>query len=235
MLAGMGSRLRSAGWDGVVAFFTAGAVFIAVFALGRISLAPAWTPSPGAVTDTTVAGGSGQGTSLDDPTVVPTLQAIVDDMFGFGAAAAVTGAIDDRLIFGQVDHFSIEPTYSCVADDCTSSPTPPTEGPPIKLSIAYVGDGTKFSLIASVPDLDTPFSEGVTPVLAVGAQSFIAHSGDCTMTLSSFEFSGLAGRFSSQDADIGGRISCVDVADVRSGATVSYTAVFILKTLDVGR
>jgi hypothetical protein len=223
------AALRSFVWDVIVAFFAAAAVFGVVFGLGRLSHPPAWLPSPGVVaaaTDTGDVPDSGPtGGEADTAASIPVLQAIVDDMYGFGAAVSATGAIEDRLVFGDVDHFSLTPTLSC--DDVTC-----TDGPPTAMSIAYIGDGIKLTIIASVPDGSGPFSDGVTPVLAAGAQSFIAHSGDCTMEFSSFKFGAPEGRFAQQRADVAGQMTCTDVADVRSGETVSYTAVFVLHTLE---
>jgi len=224
------TALRSAVWDVTVAFFAAAAVFALVFGLGRLSHPPSWLPSPGVVAATTDTGSVPDAGQIDgggDTTAsVPVLQAIVDDMFGFGSAITATGAVEGRLIFGDVDHFDFttEPPRNCEGDACLS--TDP------RMSIAYIGEGAKFTVIATVTDTSGSFSEGVTPVLAVGAQTFIAHSGDCTMTLSSFAYGGEPGRFAQQQADVAGQMTCTDVADVRSGETVTYTAVFVLHTLE---
>jgi hypothetical protein len=137
------------------------------------------------------------------------------------AVMELVGAIDGRYVLEHAD-------APVVWVPLRGAPPEPGEGFPIDIDIRFSAADTTLTLVANQAEAGVPRSEGLTVVLTTAGRSFVAHPGECSLEL---HRSGYATQSNPYVGEIivaffTGQVLCRDVGDIRSGETVSFTAVF---------
>ncbi|MEX0825989.1 MAG: hypothetical protein WD184_04440 [Acidimicrobiia bacterium] len=190
-----------------------GVVFAFVFIVGRIFL-----PSSGLGIAQVVAQGADQETSLLDELGVE-LAALNQD----GAVIEWSGAIAGRSV---LDHVSIP--FVWVPSDATGAYM--RDGP-VDVNARYSRGGGTLAVIAGQAMAGQARTAAMTVLFTIDGQSFTSRSGDCSLELSRSGYhldltpTGAAGLVIATPY-FTGHVICKDVAEIRSGETVSFTAVF---------
>jgi hypothetical protein len=190
-----------------------GVVFTIVFVVGRMFL-----PSSGLGIAQVVAQGADQQTSL--------LEELGLELAGLNEDGAViewSGAIAGRSV---LDHLTIP--FEWVPTEETGDYRP--DGP-VDMSARFSRGGGTLSVIAGQAVAGQVRTEALTILLTIDGQSFTSKAGDCTLELSRAGYNvdltptGAAGLVIATPY-FTGHVTCEDVTDIRSGDTVSFTAVF---------
>lgn len=188
----------------VIAFWL---VFSAAFLVGRASM-----PSTSLLS--TAVGGSES----------PLLGELRTDLAALGRSAAaieVTGAIAGRWV---LDNPNVP--YEFVPLGAEADPYRP--GTPIDLDVRYESDGVTLAMVIRQLGPGIVRTEAMTILVAVEGRSFNAHAGDCTVepTRSGYLPEQTPSGFALYWPYFAGHATCTAIADIRSGETISFTAVF---------
>ncbi|HSM01508.1 MAG TPA: hypothetical protein VK960_03565 [Acidimicrobiia bacterium] len=140
---------------------------------------------------------------------------------GFPAVMDVMGAVDARLAFPHADAPTVWRPLQGERPDLA-------DGIPIDVDVRYATSDITFRLLAGAAEPGVLQTDRMTVVLTMGGRSFVAGTGDCSLELSR---SGYAPFIRPGVVEVvvpyfDGEIRCVDVAEIRSGDTISFTAAF---------
>ena len=201
-------RLRR---DLLVALMGFGVVFALVYVMGR-----AFLPSSD-LTESVAQSADTEHVLLDE------LRADLADRVDT-AVIEVSGAMAGRSVLSHADS-----PFLWVPQG-----TPPEEhrpGGPVDLDVRYAGGGVTLAIKADQMEEGQARSERLTIVLNMGRRSFNAHPGECTLELTRSGSvldptpTGAVGLLLAWPY-FAGHMTCREIADIRSGDTVSFTAVF---------
>jgi hypothetical protein len=145
------------------------------------------------------------------------------DLTSLGAPAVidVAGAIDGRYVLEHADAPVVWVPLRGEAPE-------PGEGFPIDVDIRFSAADTTLTVVADQAEAGVPRSERLTVVLTTAGRSFVAHPGECSLELLRSGYSTQSNPYVGEIivAFFTGQVLCRDVGDIRSGETVSFTAVF---------
>lgn len=202
------------GRDLGVALIGFGIMFSLVYMVGQLLL-----PSSGSSLDRLVAQGEESKSSLIDDLSVE-LAAVTDP----AALISYTGAVEGRHVLDVVTvpyvWVPVGPELDAYAPDG-----------PVDIHVSYSRGGMTLSVVADQAVAGSPRAAGMTIVFTVDGRSFTAKSGDCALELSRSGYTldltptGAAGLVLATPY-FAGHVSCEDVADIRSGDTISFSVVF---------
>lgn len=205
------SRWRNgAGRDLLAAAATFGLVFAVGYTTGR-----ALVPTFGPRLETVVADfGS-------EPGLLAGLSAELDSVAVPAAIIEISGSVEGRFV---LDHADVPIVFESLGSEG------PDYGPnmPVDIDARYSATGVTFTLIADQVAAGLARAEGMTVAVSVDGRSFSARPGDCTLELSTSGYDpeeARSGFFIYWQA-FTGHIICTDIADIRGGEPISFTAVF---------
>jgi hypothetical protein len=189
--------VRRIGRDVVAGSVAIGLVVAATYLASRAFI-------PSASPDTTEA-------SRETPTAADAL-AEVAELFGSNAVIYASGALEQRLILdGKIPSIVFGP-----------GPDPSS----YDIDIQYQGSGTQLTLAAKGITVGEPRTDRILLVLTIDGMNFNAHSGDCTLLVTHFEYSQSSDGTSRLIASFSGALACTDLSELRSDQTLSFTGAF---------
>ena len=192
----MGSIQRG-GRDLLIGALAIGLVISATYLVGRVSLPPSSAPP-----DITQASPM-TSRALDPAAEVaarPEVLAVID----------ASGAVEGRLLLDRaVPNAQIHSGPDGSSDD---------------IDIKYEGAGATLRLLAPAITVGVARTDRMTLLVTYEGKTFNAHPGDCVLMVSRFEYLHSAG-FSRLTASFVAELTCTEIADIRSGDTLSFTAV----------
>jgi hypothetical protein len=199
---------RAAIRDLVVAVSGFAITFSLIFVMGRVFI-----PSFGATIGDVDIAATGGSPLLDLRT----------DLAALHPPAAVleaTGALEGRFVLDRtvfVSRFGRPRNIVNVGKDV-----------PVDIDVKFSAGGLILTLVAEQVPVGEPRRDRMTVVVTADGQTFSAQPGSCAIEL--FE-SGVLTRNTGLGQAISpsysGQVTCTDVAEIRSGALVSFTAVFV--------
>ncbi len=92
------------------------------------------------------------------------------------------------------------------------------------IDIKYEGAGATLRLLAPAITVGVARTDRITLIVTYEGKTFNAHPGDCVLMISRFEYLHSAG-FPRLTASFVAELTCTEIADIRSGDTLSFTAV----------
>lgn len=152
---------------------------------------------------------------------------LLDDLRRQRLSESVPAVID---VMGAVDaRYALEQAHApTVWIPLQGDPPEPGEGFPIDVDVRFSTADTTLTVVAGEAEAGVARTDRMTVVLTTGGRSFVADAGECALELGR---SGYASLLNPWVGEIivpffDGQIRCADVADIRSGETVSFAAVF---------
>ncbi|MEX2419417.1 MAG: hypothetical protein WD652_03470, partial [Acidimicrobiia bacterium] len=172
------------------------------------------------------------------PTFGPRLEAVVAD-FGSepGLLAGLSAELDSVAVPAAIIEISgsVEGRFVLdVADVPLAFESLGSEGPdygpnmPVDLDARYSARGVTLALVADQVAAGMPRTEAITVAVSVDGRSFSARPGDCTLELatSGYDPEKSGSGFFIYWQVFTGHVICTDIADIRGGEPISFTAVF---------
>lgn len=203
---------RPPGWpkDLLVALVGFWLVFSTSYAVGRAAM-PAFRSSLG---DVTFANDEEAG-------LLAALSAELASVAVPAAVIEISGSVEGRFV---LDHAYVPFAFESLRSEG------PDYGPnmPVDLDARYSARGMTLVLVADQVAAGTPRTEAITVAVSVDGRSFSSRPGHCTLELatSGYDTERSASGFFIYWQVFAGHVICTDVADIRGGEPISFTAVF---------
>jgi hypothetical protein len=190
------SSLRSAGRDLLAGSMAIGLVVSATFVASRVFI-PA---PPSEAVDTTLV------TTPDVDLAVE-----VAALPGPDAIIVTSGSVEGRFVLDGRLPFWVG-----------AGPDPASKD----VDILYQGSGAQLKLLARGITVGEPVTDGFTAVFTLDGKTFFPKPGDCTLTITRFEYLQPTDGAPQLVPTFAGELTCTDLTDIRSGTTLSYTGAF---------
>jgi hypothetical protein len=190
------SSLRSASRDLLAGSMAIGLVVSATFVASRVFI-PA---PPSEAVDTTL---------VTTPDV--DLAAEVAALPGPDAIIVTSGSVEGRFVLDGRLPFWVG-----------AGPDPASKD----VDILYQGSGAQLKLLARGITVGEPVTDGFTAVFTLDGKTFFPKPGDCTLTITRFEYLQPTDGTPQLVPTFAGELTCTDLTDIRSGTTLSYTGAF---------
>jgi hypothetical protein len=94
------------------------------------------------------------------------------------------------------------------------------------IDVKYHGAGAELTLLVNGLTVNGPRTDRMTIVFTIAGMTFSAHSGDCTLTLTRFEYLASHVEPSRLVPSFAGTLSCSGIADIRSGDELALNGAF---------
>jgi hypothetical protein len=162
----------------------------------------------------------------DQTATVPTtvgLRTEVEQLGTFGAVVEASGASQGRFVLG-LSEGAINTYWSETRDTSLT--------PPWYVRAKYEGDGWTLTLVAEGLEVGVSRFDGMTLVITIEGQTFGISSGFCEVRLLQLPYDIIElpwGGYSYQPQSALGKVSCVGLAEVRTGDLLSFDAFFRLR------
>ncbi|MDP2622551.1 MAG: hypothetical protein Q8Q29_01995 [Actinomycetota bacterium] len=200
--------VRRGGHDLVVAVVAFWLIFAVVYIVGRVFIP---THSVLSFLATGVASGYD-----DESLLFRDLDADLLAVRGSGAVVQASGAVTGRFVLGQV-----------ISGGVSLGEGPPSVDRPVDVKVSLSGGGITLSVIAKAVVLGVPQQVArMTVVFTGGGKTFHAQAAACALELLESEMViEQVGEGEMWLPSFTGRLSCNDLAELRTGEAVSFTAV----------
>lgn len=139
------------------------------------------------------------------------LAAEVAALPGPDAIVVTSGSVEERLVLDGRLPFWVG-----------AGPDPASKD----VDILYQGSGAQLKLVARGITVGETMTEGFTAVFTVDGKTFIPKPGNCTLTITRFEYLEPTDGTTQLVPTFAGELTCADLTDIRSGADLAYTGAF---------